>query len=209
MNSGCVVIYCHLFPLRTDTDFTQCTSNSESNSSTGTRTASRTVNNPGTGLSASSQRQNWPCHCWPASHWLHKQVVPDLYLNNNVGLFENERPGAGTARIVPLLLALPENGTRFFKARDYSIIIQVHGAFIFHVDVNRTLLCESQVKTLTCTVILFIHVAVWKISKYRKHQLDILSFHINTDQNNTVIKTLHTPTNTSTEEDKFNKTRIP
>jgi hypothetical protein len=42
------------------------------------------------------------------------------YLNNN-GQFVNERPAAGTAHIIPLLLALPENGTWFLMARDYSI----------------------------------------------------------------------------------------
>jgi hypothetical protein len=57
---------------------------------------------PGIGLSARGKDEiDHESLVWPASHWLHQQVMPDLGI-----------------------LALPENGTRFLMARDYSISIE-------------------------------------------------------------------------------------
>jgi hypothetical protein len=50
--------------------------------------------------------------------------------SDNAGLFVNERPGAGTAGIIPSQLSLPENGTRFLMARDYSIYVFLQIALV-------------------------------------------------------------------------------
>jgi hypothetical protein len=45
-------------------------------------------------------------------------------LNNNVGLFLNEKLGVGMARVIPLILAIRENGTWFLMASDYSMNLE-------------------------------------------------------------------------------------